>query len=240
MSQHASERALVSACPDTRCTRSTACSSAFCHVHGTATPKTGGLPTCYAMDNHTHDSGKIIHLPDAGREEQLEHWDLNSSHRWDGVKRWGHGPENDGPLRGGRHRSDYSQGTTEISSVERDFLAQDCWGVAWVGSEHFNGGLVAHRGVLQDGEYVDEKLLLRRTEVRFGYTADQVRSVFRQGPLSADQRELRNRIDARLLLLRNAGANMAMLGRVLGLEIKPNGSCHAIDGALKRARAEAA
>jgi len=99
------------------------------------------------------------------------------------------------------------------------------------------GGLVAHRGVLQDNEYVDAKILRAAVEEELGYTYDQIRSVYRQGPLSAAKREIRDVIVARMLALRRSGANMAELGRAIGLTISADGHCRTLDNAVSRARA---
>lgn len=102
------------------------------------------------------------------------------------------------------------------------------------------GGLVAHRGVLFDGEYVNAIELQKAVEEELGYTYEQIRSVYRQGPLSPEQRKLRGVIDARMLALRRSGANMAELGRSIGLTVKPNGNCDTLDNAIARAKANSA
>jgi hypothetical protein len=96
----------------------------------------------------------------------------------------------------------------------RDFLrSADGWRV--VSPDHGDrGGMVAHRGVLHPDEYVDRGAALSEIERRLGFTVEQMRSVYRQGPLSAHQRELRGRIDARLLAVQN----LAALARIVGVD----------------------
>lgn len=78
-------------------------------------------------------------------------------------------------------------------------------------------GLTAHRGVLHPDEYVDVHVFQALFERELGFTIRQVRSVHRQGRLSADQLALRSRVDARLLALTLAGGNMTALAQVVGL-----------------------
>lgn len=99
------------------------------------------------------------------------------------------------------------------------------------------GGLTAHRGVLQGHEYVDAAALRAAVEDELGYTYDQIRSVYRQGPVTGAKRELRDVIDARMLALRRSGANMVELGRAIGLAVNASGNCRALDNAVSRARA---
>jgi hypothetical protein len=99
------------------------------------------------------------------------------------------------------------------------------------------GGLTAHRGVLQDNEYVDPDVLRKAVEEELGYTYEQIRSVYRQGPLTPEKRELRGIIDARMLALRRSGANMVELGRAIGFPIKASGNCAVLDNAIARAKA---
>jgi hypothetical protein len=100
-----------------------------------------------------------------------------------------------------------------------------------------DAGMSAHRGVLHSAEYVDPDVLLPMLEEGLGFTYEQVRSVYRQGRLSADQRELRGRIDARLLALSRSGANLALLGRVLGFKVEDDSHCEPMDNAIARAKA---
>lgn len=97
---------------------------------------------------------------------------------------------------------------------------------------------VAHRGVLHPDEHVNEEALRPMLEAELGFTSAEVHSVYRQGPLTAVQRDLRGRIDARLMDLSESGANMAALGRALGLATRADGHCRAIANALTRARTE--
>lgn len=71
-----------------------------------------------------------------------------------------------------------------------------------------------------------------------GLNRNDVHAVYRRGRLSVSTHELRARIDARLLELATAGANVAQLGRVLGFHVNASGSCEALNNALVRARKE--
>src|SRR6185312_14820895 len=102
------------------------------------------------------------------------------------------------------------------------------------------GGLTAHRGVLQDNEFVDATVLRKAVEEELGYTYEQIRSVYRQGRLTPEKRKLRGVIDARMLALRRSGANMTELGRAIGFPIKPSGNCAVLDNAIARAKASSA
>lgn len=100
-----------------------------------------------------------------------------------------------------------------------------------------DAGMTAHRGVLHPEEYVDPDTLRALVERELGFSYEQVRSVYRQGRLSADQRELRGQIDARLLALSRAGGNLALLGRALGFKVERDSHCEPMDNAVARARA---
>lgn len=121
-------------------------------------------------------------------------------------------------------------------AAPHDFMAAGGWSVIHAGS---GNGLVAHRGLLHPDEYVDAATLRSLVEARLGFTYEEVRSVYCQGPKSAAQMEQRSRIDARLLGVAEAGGNMTELGRALGFAIKENGNCRTLGNALARARAAA-
>jgi hypothetical protein len=76
----------------------------------------------------------------------------------------------------------------------------------------------AHRGVLHPDEYVDTARLMAAVEHRLGFALAELREVYRQGRKSAGQRELRARIDARLLAIAQAGGNLTALARVTGFD----------------------
>ena len=98
-------------------------------------------------------------------------------------------------------------------------------------------GMTTHSGVLHPDEYVDEEVLEKMVEERLGFTLDSVRSVYRQGRKSADQVELRARIDGRLLEFVEDGGSRNALARVLGLVVSQGGHCQAFESALARASA---
>lgn len=92
-------------------------------------------------------------------------------------------------------------------------------------------GMVAHRGVLHADEYVNRARLLTAVQHRLGFTLAELHDVYCQGRKSQAQRELRARIDARLLELAHVGGNLSMLGRIVG--VHP----HTFSRALARAKA---
>jgi hypothetical protein len=81
-------------------------------------------------------------------------------------------------------------------------------------------GMTAHRGVLHPDEYVNMAELVPAVEQRLGFTLDELRDVYRQGRLSPRRLELRARVDARFLELRDAGGNLELLARVTGVDRK--------------------
>ncbi len=91
-------------------------------------------------------------------------------------------------------------------------------------------GMVAHRGVLQNDEYVDFFALREAVEADLGYSYADVSAAYANGRPTAEQRQLREKIDARLLALSRAGGNMEQLAKVLDLNEKT------VDRALRRAR----
>jgi hypothetical protein len=111
----------------------------------------------------------------------------------------------------------------------RDFLAAGGWRTVSPKSGD-RGGMVAHRGVLHPDEYVDELRVLIEAEHRLGFTIADLWEVYSQGRKSAAQRELRDRIDRRLLELAEAGGNLTALARVF--EVDPD----TFSRALARAR----
>lgn len=85
--------------------------------------------------------------------------------------------------------------------------------------------------VLHPTEYVDESLLVVLVEDELGFTVEQLHSVYSTGGrIPSDRRELRARIDARLLALSRGGANMDLFGRIIGLNPAT------LDRALARAK----
>jgi hypothetical protein len=122
----------------------------------------------------------------------------------------------------------------KIDAVQSPFTHVVAFNLKTIGED---GGLTSHRGVLAPGEYVDPDVLRKAVEEELGYTYEQIRSVYRQGPLSPEQRKLRGVIDARMLALRRSGANMTELGRALGFRVKVSGNVDVLDAAVARAKA---
>jgi hypothetical protein len=204
--------------------------------------KSEGSRRMHPSPKPTRGATRVTILPEAGREEQMERWGLNPSAHWPEISRWGHGPDDAVDVYDGDAVwDDPDQAARELE--ERGFIIEGGWApVAIKNNSLHSGGLTAHRGVLHPEEYVDQEALRAMVEDELGFTYEQVRSVYRQGPLSADQRELRGQIDARLLVLSRAGGEMTLLAGALGWEVDKTArdggpSCKRMRLALNRARA---
>lgn len=138
----------------------------------------------------------------------------------------------------GNARPANATGRRVADPVEADFLNAGGWRVVSIKAGDEEGGVTSHRGVLHPDEHVDLDVLRGLVERELGFSYEQVRSVYRQGRLSATQRELRGAIDARVLALSLSGGNVAELGRVLGFHVNESGACEALNNALARARKE--
>lgn len=220
--------------------------------HRAAHPKRPGLaPKGANYDNegsrrmHPSPSGadptaSITVLPPAGREEMLQAAGLSTSAHWPEAERWGHGPDDAADcVPADAAWDDPDEAARELE--ERGFLMDGGWSLAQAGKgsvRHVDdGGMTSHRGVLHPDEYVDPDTLQGLVERELGFTYEQVRSVYRQGPLTADQRELRGQIDARLLALSRTGGNLSLLGRLLGFKTTGDTLHRFLKNALARARA---
>jgi hypothetical protein len=93
-----------------------------------------------------------------------------------------------------------------------------------------DAGMTAHRGDLSGDEYIAPEEIQAAVEASLGFTYADVSAAYTTGRPTAEQRQLRERIDSRLLALSRAGGNMTTLGETLGLG-------HAtVERALARAR----
>jgi len=207
------------------------------------TVKNGVAARKGAKNKPNEENVKHTKLPDATREDMLALNRLDGSARWSGVSRCGHGPnevETTDYAPEGALWDDPEEAARELE--ERGFLVDGGWHPVSFkeGETRHGGGLTSHRGVLHPDEYVDDDRLIALIEAELGFTYDEIRSVYRQGRKSDSQRELRERIDARLLALSRSGGNLAELGRRLGFFVNEAGSCEVIDNALARAREERA
>jgi hypothetical protein len=79
------------------------------------------------------------------------------------------------------------------------------------------GGMVAHRGTLHPDEYIDRAVLREATEEALGFTHEEVSSAYAYGRPTTEQRQLRERIDSRLLALSRSGGRMASLAMALDI-----------------------
>lgn len=118
-----------------------------------------------------------------------------------------------------------------------EFMRSSGWIVASPERDHHGVGLGARSHaenqytVLHPEEYVDETVLASLLEAEFGFTIEELHSVYSTGGrIPSERLDLRARLDARLFELSNGGANMDLFGRAAGL----NGST--VDRALARAR----
>jgi AraC-like DNA-binding protein len=118
-----------------------------------------------------------------------------------------------------------------------EFVKSGGWSIVDPLHDGRASGAVAHRGAIHPDEYVDDDVVRAAVESRLGFTTDEVRSVFRQGRLTPEQGELRARIDARLLALSRAGANMTELARLVGFGETADGTWpKALKNAIRRAK----
>ncbi len=89
------------------------------------------------------------------------------------------------------------------------------WGVKHPG----HGGTRGNPGgaVVHPDEYVDTDLLRAMALDEFGYTAEQVAAVYHTKKIKSDLTQLRADMDARILGLRRAGANMYQFADAVGI-----------------------
>lgn len=99
------------------------------------------------------------------------------------------------------------------------------------GREAADTGMTAHRGILHPDEYVDQDVLRGVAAESLGYSYADISAAYKAGRPTDEQRQHRDRIDARLLALSRDGGSMKALAAVLDLSEKT------IDRALQRARA---
>lgn len=102
--------------------------------------------------------------------------------------------------------------------------------------EYERGGLTAHRGILQEGEWVDEERLLELLEEQLGYSREDILWAYSSGKPEGDRLVLRDELDLLFLELSRYGANMTELGRMLGFFVENSRKCPVIIRAIKRAR----
>lgn len=170
----------------------------------------------------------VVRLPEATREAQLEAHGLRDGHV-------GSRPH---PGREECAGHDSNSPVRRVRRPERNSpadIGDDGWSGVYPGGA-YDGGMVAHRGVIHPSEYVDTDVLREAVCGRLGFTATEIASVYRQGPLGPASRDLRDSIDDRLLELSEAGGLMVELARALGWRTKPGGRCDTLDNALRRAR----
>jgi hypothetical protein len=81
-------------------------------------------------------------------------------------------------------------------------------------------GLVAHRGAIVAGEYVDRIALLAALEDRLGASAELMRELYggrAGGPLRAGLRELRAAVDVQIAEIADHGGSLRLLAQWLGI-----------------------
>lgn len=179
-------------------------------------------------------------LPDATREDMLRGARLPLGDQFAGMGGYDSGAGEDSDDY--EIQQDYLDGRPSLGAAkyrtgkagavvgeEYGFLAEGGWSAVEIGSA-FDGGITAHRGVLHPDEYVDPELLRTMIEQHLGFTYEEISSVYRQGRLSPDQRELRATIDAQMLALSRAGGNLTALADDLGIPLRT------IHNAIARAR----
>lgn len=162
------------------------------------------------------------------------------------MERWGLAPDRTGALSPRDRRGAVAEEPSPLDAEDPPepgfgaLVQEGGWTVLDPGKGRGHG-TTSHRGVLHPDEYVDRDALSALMAERFGFSLDQVAAVYRQGPLSAADRELRDRIDARLLEVAEDGGRMLEIARVFGWSIKEGGpkggpSCDTLERALRRAR----
>jgi hypothetical protein len=119
--------------------------------------------------------------------------------------------------------------THDLTTHEYDRSERSGFSVVWPS----NGGTRGNPGgaVVHPDEYVDVGYLRDLALEAFGFTADEIGSAYTKNPhLSADQRQLRARMGARMLALSRSGGNMLKFAEAIGL------SRATVTRALTRAR----
>lgn len=125
--------------------------------------------------------------------------------------------------------NDYARGRVEAELYEEDG-SHAGFHLVGQGVPFEDGGMVAHRGPVHPDEYIDQDVLRDAAEAALGFTSEEVSSAYpRGGRLSPELRQLRDRIDTRLLALSHAGG-LPKLAEIFGLNEKT------LDRALARAR----
>lgn len=137
----------------------------------------------------------VVDLPEAGRDDQLNRWGLSREFACDRGRR------------------------SLVEPEAQEWLARGDWHVASVTGGGRSGGLVSHRGVIHPDEYVDYGVLASEVEDSLGFSLDEVGAAYRQGRKASDTVALRDRIDARILAVVEAGGSRVWLARVLGWAI---------------------
>lgn len=98
-----------------------------------------------------------------------------------------------------------------------DYLRGKGWSVVFPYKDGLKGN--PGGGTLHPDEYVDTDLLRARALEEFGYTADQIAAVYSRpgGAIKHELSQLRAEMDARMLALRDSGANMFQFAEAIGL-----------------------
>lgn len=116
-----------------------------------------------------------------------------------------------------------------ISGEDLGFLRSGGWSAVEIGKRH-DGGITSHRGVLHPDEHVDADALQAAVEDALGFSREDVTFAYQNGRPTAEQRQLRERIDSRMLALSRSGGNMTVLADALGI------GHSTVDRAIVRAR----
>jgi hypothetical protein len=97
--------------------------------------------------------------------------------------------------------------------------------------------MTSSRSTENGSPYIDNERIKALVEEKLGFSLEQIETAYATGRPSAERLLIRDRVDARLLEIANAGGNMLALARVFGWGIVGDGECRAMAGALRRARA---
>ncbi len=94
------------------------------------------------------------------------------------------------------------------------FRVNGGWTIVWPG----NGGTKGNRHVLAEDEYVDEDVLALEIEDRLGHSLEDVKAAYSQrGRITPEHKVVRDDIDAKILSLYEAGANMFQFALYVGM-----------------------
>ena len=97
-------------------------------------------------------------------------------------------------------------------------------------------GMRAHRGILQEDEFVDMEALWEMIEQELGVSLDEINELFRAGNPNPERLRKKSALEDRFLEISEAGGNMAVLASAIGWSVDVEGRCRTMKKALRRAK----